>query len=86
MAVVIWIMLAPWAGGIVEYFVLFSAGSGSCAHSIGGHSLSDQLGVDVDKVDYAVVVLGVLVVLALYHFEGTQINLYGFNYLSANPR
>ncbi len=67
--------------GRVESFVLFSAGSGGCAHSIGGHSLSDQLGVDVDKVDYAVVVFGVLVVfaVALYHFEGTQVNLYGFN-------
>ena len=48
---------------------------------------ADKVGVLVHKVYDALVVFGVLVVLAvaLHHLECPQIHLYGFNYLTANP-
>ena len=51
------------------------------------HPLTDEVGVLVHKVYDALVVFGVLVVLAvaLHHLECPQIHLYGFNYLTANP-
>ena len=51
------------------------------------HPLTDKIGVLVHKVYNALVVFGVLVVfaVALHHFEGSQVHLYGFNYLTANP-
>ena len=51
------------------------------------HPLTDKVGVLVHKVYDALVVFGVLVVLAvaLHHLECPQIHLYGFNYLTANP-
>ena len=51
------------------------------------HPFSDKVGVLVHKVYDAVVIFRVLIVLAvtLHNFESSQIHLYGFNYLSANP-
>ena len=51
------------------------------------HPLTDKVGVLVHKVYDALVIFGVLVVLAvaLHHFEGSQVHLYGFNNLIANP-
>ena len=51
------------------------------------HPLTDKVGVLVHKVYDALVIFGVLVVLAvaLHHLECPQIHLYGFNYLTANP-
>ena len=51
------------------------------------HPLTDKVGVAVHKVYDALVVFGVLVVLAvtLHHFEGSQVHLNGFNNLIANP-
>jgi len=51
------------------------------------HPLTDKVGVLIHKVYDALVVFGVLVVLAvaLHHLECPQIHLYGFNYLTANP-
>ena len=51
------------------------------------HPFTDKGGVLVHKVYDAFVVFGVLVVLAvaLHHFEGSQVQLNGFNYLTANP-
>ena len=47
------------------------------------HPLTDKVGVLVHKVYDALVIFGVLVVLAvaLHHFEGSQVHLYGFNNL-----
>ncbi len=43
------------------------------------HPLTDKVGVLVHKVYDALVIFGVLVVLAvaLHHFEGSQVHLYG---------
>ena len=55
------------------------ADAGRVKH-LGGHSFLDKSGVCVHKVDDTFVILGVLVIfaVALYHFEGLQINLYRF--------
>lgn len=54
----------------------------------GHHSLSDFLGVGIDKVDNPFVVIGILVILAvtLNDLEGVEVNLYRFNYPAVYPR
>lgn len=37
-AIVVLVVFAPWAVGVIEHLVLFSAGSCGCAYSVGGHS------------------------------------------------
>ena len=36
-AVIVLVMFTPWAVGVIEHLVLFGAGSGGCAYSVGGH-------------------------------------------------
>ena len=37
-AIVVLVMLVPWAVGVIEHLVLFSAGSCGCTYSVGCHS------------------------------------------------
>ena len=50
------------------------------------HSVADEVGIVLHKGDNVFVVFGVLVVfaVALHHFDGSQVHLNGFNYLTAN--
>lgn len=63
------------------------ADAGRVRH-LGGHSLLDEFGIGVNQIYNPVVVGGVPVVLAvaLYHSEGSQIHLHGFYDFVANPR
>ena len=54
MAIVVLVMLAPWAVAGVKHLVLFSAGSGGCAYSIGGHFRCHSIAVLVFYNQYPI--------------------------------
>lgn len=41
--IVVLVMLTPWAVGVIEHLVLFSAGSCGCDYSVVGHSLCHSI-------------------------------------------
>ena len=54
MTIVILVVLAPWAVGVIEYLILFCAGSGGRAYSVGGHSRCHSIAVLVFYNQYPI--------------------------------
>ena len=54
MAIVVLVMLAPWAVAGVKHLVLFSAGSSGCAYSVGCHSRCHSISVLVFYNQYPI--------------------------------
>lgn len=53
-AIVILVMLTPWTIGVIEHLVLFRAGSGGCAYSVGCHSRCHSIAVLVFYNQYPI--------------------------------
>ena len=53
-AIVVLVMLTPWAVGVIEHLVLFCAGSCGCAYYVGGHFRCHSIAVLVFYNQYPI--------------------------------